>query len=96
LAHLREVLRNGDGRMKWHSLPWSRDISCLVLCWKRTSVPSADGRATEGRNEPLYSSYSSVYIRFDHDLDAESTLLLKAKIGEKEEERVGTKQERIK
>jgi hypothetical protein len=36
-------------------------------------LTSADGRATEERNEPLYSSYSSGYVMLDHDhdLDAE-------------------------
>jgi len=36
-------------------------------------LTSADGRATEERNEPRYSSYSGGYVMLnhDHDLNAE-------------------------
>ena len=34
-------------------------------------LTSADAGATEGSNEPLYSTYSSGYIILDHVLDAE-------------------------
>ena len=34
-------------------------------------LTTADAGATEGSNEPLYSTYSSGYIILNHDLDAE-------------------------
>ena len=46
-------------------------VNTVLLCHAKRSRHSYVLTATEERNEPLYSIYSSGYVMLNHDLDAE-------------------------